>query len=59
MAYRPLADVIRPTMRKKAWEVYKNIDKVSSLETTEFAKEIIGIEKWSDVIPNFKWARYE
>lgn len=52
-------DVIRPTMRKKAWEVYKNIDKVSSLETTEFAKEIIGIEKWSDVIPNFKWARYE
>lgn len=52
-------DVVKPTRRKKAWAIFKNIDSKSSLETTEFAKKIIGIEKWSDVIPNFKWAKYE
>ncbi len=51
---------IVPTMRKKSWIVYKNIDdRNRTLETTEFAKAIIGIEKWSDVIPNFKWKRWE
>jgi hypothetical protein len=51
---------IVPTMRKKSWEVYKNIDVRSrTLETTEFAKSIIGISKWSDVIPNFKWKSLE
>ena len=48
-----------PTMRKPAWIVFGVIDKKSSLEETEFAKEIIGISKWSDVIPNFKWKKYE
>lgn len=48
------------TTRKKSWEVYKNIDiRTRTLETTEFAKEIIGISSWSDVIPNFKWKRQE
>ena len=42
-----------------AWHVYKEIDKESSLETTKFAKEILGIEKWSEVISDFKWAEYE
>ena len=46
-------------MRKPAWIVFGVIDKKSSLEETEFAKEIIGISKWSDVIPNFKWKKYE
>lgn len=51
---------IVPTMRKKSWIVYKNIDdRNQTLKTTEFAKSIIGIEKWSDVIPNFKWKRQE
>jgi hypothetical protein len=51
---------IVPTMRKKSWEVYKNIDVRSrTLETTEFAKSILGISKWSDVIPNFKWKSLE
>ena len=45
--------------RKMAWHVYKEIDKESSLETTKFAKEILGIEKWSEVISDFKWAEYE
>ncbi len=53
-------NAIVPTMRKKAWSVYKNIDnRKTTLENTEFAKSIIGIEKWSDVIPNFKWKSQE
>lgn len=53
-------DAIQPTMRKNSWTVYKNIDKRAyTLETTEFAKKIIGIEKWSDVIPNFRWKNLE
>lgn len=50
---------VKATMRKKAWEVFKNMDSKKSLETNAFAKEIIGIEKWSDVIPNFKWKNFE
>ncbi len=53
-------DQILPTTRKKSWSVYKNIDnRKTTLESTEFAKSIIGIEKWSDVIPNFKWRAQE
>lgn len=51
---------IIPTMRKKSWVIYKNIDnRKTTLETTEFAKSIIGINKWSDVIPNFRWRSQE
>lgn len=53
-------NAIVPTMRKKSWVIYKNIDnKKTTLETTEFAKSIIGINKWSDVIPNFRWRAQE
>jgi len=53
-------NAIVPTMRKKSWSVYKNIDnRNATLETTEFAKELIGIQRWSDVIPNFKWKSKE
>jgi hypothetical protein len=49
-----------PAQRRKLWQVYKDIDRPkSTLETTEFAKKIIGIEKWSDIIPNFRWASQE
>lgn len=51
---------IVPTMRKKSWQVYKNVDiRSRTLETTDFAKKLIGIQKWSDVIPNFKWKSLE
>lgn len=51
---------IVPTMRKKSWSVYKNIDnKKTTLETTKFARELLGIQKWSDVIPNFRWKTLE
>ena len=53
-------DAIRETSRRKIWQVFKNIDKKNStLQNTEFAKQIIGIQKWSDVIPNFRWRSLE
>lgn len=53
-------DQIVATSRRKIWQVFKNIDKKNStLENTEFAKSIIGIQKWSDIIPNFKWRALE
>lgn len=53
-------NLIVATKRKKIWQVFRDIDKKNStLEATEFAKEIIGIQKWSDVIPNFKWRSME
>ena len=53
-------DKIVATKRKKIWQVFRDIDKKNAtLETSEFAKSIIGIEKWSDVIPNFKWKNLE
>lgn len=55
-----IGDYISATQRRKIWSVFKNIDKKNStLQSTEFAKSIIGIEKWSDVIPNFKWRALE
>ena len=39
---------------KNIYNVFKYIDTKQSLKRTEFAKEIIGISSWSEVIPNFK-----
>lgn len=50
---------VKATRRKQSWSVFRQIDRSESLQYTEFAKEIIGIERWSDVIPNFKWKNYE
>lgn len=51
---------IVPTMRKQSWTVYKNIDnRTTTLETTEKYKALIGIENWSDAIPNFRWRSQE
>ena len=48
------------TMPKPSWYVYKNIDnRRTTLEVTEEYKQYIGIEKWSDVIPNFRWKNLE
>ena len=53
-------DQIIPQQRRKIWEVFRDIDNSKrTLEITEFAKSIIGIDKWSDVIPNFKWRNQE
>lgn len=39
-------------MPKNIYNVFKYIDTNKSLKYTEFAKKIIGINKWSDVIPD-------
>lgn len=48
-------DKVIAKSRKKIWSVFKYIDTKNALKQTEFAKPIIGISKWSDVIPNFKY----
>ncbi|RGZ00949.1 DUF5722 domain-containing protein [Clostridium sp. AM58-1XD] len=51
---------IVPTKRRKIWQVFRDIDKKKdTLEASEFAKSIIGINKWSDVVPNFRWRALE
>lgn len=55
-----VTDKSKATDRKKIWAVFKNIDsRTQTLSQTEFAKKIIGINKWSYVIPNFKWKSLE
>lgn len=51
---------IVPTRMKKSYDVYRYIDKSSkTLEVTKFAKELIGIDHWYDVIPDFRWKGLE
>ena len=53
-------NAIAETKRRKIWAVFKNIDKkATTLENTEFAKSIIGIDKWSDVVRDFRWKSIE
>ena len=53
-------NLIEATKRRKIWQVFRDIDKKNStLEASEFAKSLIGINKWSDVVPNFKWKNLE
>ncbi len=53
-------DQIIAAGRRKIWAVFRDIDKKDkTLEATEFAKPIIGISRWSDVVPNFRWSRQE
>lgn len=53
-------NLIVASQRRKIWQVFKHIDNPNStLANSEFAKEIIGIEKWSDVVPDFRWRRQE
>ena len=53
-------NLIVATKRKKIWQVFRDIDKKKyTLEASEFAKEILGIQKWSDVVSNFRWRNLE
>lgn len=46
--------------KKRIWEIFKNIDNpIMSLNISEFAKPVIGISKWSDLINNFKYKNME
>ena len=51
---------IVPGRRKYIWQVFQNIDRQkTTLEYTDFAREMIGINAWSDVIPEFRWRTQE
>ncbi|MFD0715720.1 DUF5722 domain-containing protein [Paenibacillus sp. GCM10027626] len=42
-----------PFEHKQIYDVFKYIDTARSLEVTEFAKAVIGIDDWASVIPGF------
>ncbi len=44
---------------KYVYNVAKYIDTAKSLQVTDFAKKIIGITSWKDVIPNFDPAKLD
>ena len=47
-------DKVIAVFPKNIYTVFKYIDTKKALKYTEFAKEIIGISRWSEVIPGFK-----
>lgn len=55
-----VGDAIVATRRRRIWSVFRDIDKkAKTLEATEFAKSVIGISKWSEVVPSFRWRALE
>ena len=53
-------DRIEAYHKKQIYDVFKLIDKPQyTLQATEFAKPLLGINKWSDVIPGFRWSGKE
>lgn len=51
----PNSEVITGFDRKRIYPVFRVIDSRKAVEETEDLKAVIGIEKWSDVVPDFKW----
>jgi len=55
-------DMSRPdkvaVMPKNIYQVFKHIDTRKSLRYSEFAKSIVGISDWSEVIPGFDPEKY-
>lgn len=47
-------DKVIPIFNRPIYDVFKYIDTNKSLKYTNFAKSIIGINRWSDVISDFK-----
>jgi hypothetical protein len=42
-----------PGRKKAVYDVFRDIDTARSLEVTEFAKQVIGIDDWSELVPGF------
>ncbi len=42
-----------PNERRLMYDVFDKIDTEQSLEVTEFAKDVLGIEEWEEIIPEF------
>lgn len=47
-------DKVIPVFNRPIYNVFKYIDTNKSLKYTKFARSIIGINSWSEVIPGFK-----
>ena len=55
-----IGDEIKAVSKRKLWNVFKYIDKAKyTLDNTDFAKSILGISKWQELVPNFKWTAQE
>ena len=55
-----IGDEIKAVSKRKLWNVFKYIDKAKyTLDNTDFAKSILGISKWQEKVPDFKWAAQE
>ena len=55
-----VGDDIQAVSKRKLWTVFRYIDKSKyTLENTDFAKSILGISKWQELVPNFKWTAQE
>lgn len=42
-----------PAAKKPIYELFEKIDTDNSLKASEFALDILGIEKWEDAVPHF------
>lgn len=51
----PNSNVITGFDRKRIYPIFRIIDTKNAVKETEELKEVIGIAKWSDVVPNFRW----
>ena len=51
-------DKVIAVMPKNIYQVFKHIDTRKSLRYSEFAKSIVGIAYWSEVIPGFDPEKY-
>ncbi|MET9018467.1 DUF5722 domain-containing protein [Actinopolymorpha sp. NPDC004070] len=47
------SEAAMPGRRKRSYDVFAGIDTARSLEVTDFAKSVIGIRDWADVVPGF------
>ena len=55
-----VGDEIKAVSKRKIWNVFKYIDKARyTLDNTDFAKSVLGISKWQEKVPNFKWTAQE
>ena len=52
-------DKVIAVMPKNIYQVFKHIDTRKSLRYSEFAKSIVGISDWSEVIPGFDPEKYQ
>ena len=52
---RPGSEVITGFDRKRIYPIFQVIDSRKALKETEYLKAVIGIDKWSDVVPGFRW----